>query len=178
MEELIDVLDEQGNKTGKIETRKIVHKKGLCHRIIVVAIIDKNGYLLMQQRSANKETNAGKWDVSTAGHISAGQTSKEAAIREVSEEVGLNIEENELNYISTYKECKQIKENYIANHIYDFYIVEKKEIDINKIKMQESEVQQVKLCDIEEVKKILQEGKVVQRPQVYEELLKYLKNNK
>lgn len=177
MEELIDVLDENGEKTGEIETRKKVHEKGLCHRIIVVAIIDKNGYLLMQQRSENKETNAGKWDISTAGHVSSGQTSKEAAIREVSEEVGLEIAENELNYISTYKECKRVKENYIANHVYDFYIVEKQEIDINKIKMQESEVQQVKLCSIEEVKEILQDKKVVHRPQVYEELFKYLKNN-
>jgi hypothetical protein len=68
----------------------------------------------------------------------------------------IEIAENELNYISTYKECKKVKENYIANHVYDFYIVEKQEIDINKIKMQESEVQQVKLCNIEEVKEILQ----------------------
>lgn len=42
--------------------------------------------------------------------------------------------------------------------------------------MQESEVQQVKLCNIEEVKEILQENNVVKRPKVYEELLKYLKN--
>ena len=40
MEELIDVLDENGNKTGKIVTRKQVHEQGLWHRIIVVAIID------------------------------------------------------------------------------------------------------------------------------------------
>lgn len=67
MEEQIDVLDENGMKTGEIVTRKEVHVQGLWHRIIVVAIIDKNGHLLMQQRSIKKETNPGKWDVSTAG---------------------------------------------------------------------------------------------------------------
>lgn len=37
-EELIDVLDENGIKTGQILPRKEVHQKGLWHRIIVVAI--------------------------------------------------------------------------------------------------------------------------------------------
>lgn len=80
MEELIDVLDENGNKTGKIATRKQVHEQGLWHRIIVVAIIDKDGQLLMQQRSKNKVKNPLKWDVSSAGHVSSGQTSIESAI--------------------------------------------------------------------------------------------------
>lgn len=40
MEELIDVLDENGNKTGEILTRGQIHKKGLCHRIVVITIID------------------------------------------------------------------------------------------------------------------------------------------
>lgn len=54
MEELIDVLDENGNKTGKILTREQIHKKGLCHRIVVIAIIDAKGNILMQQRSKTK----------------------------------------------------------------------------------------------------------------------------
>ena len=144
MEELIDILDENGNKTGKIETRTQVHEKGLWHRIIVVSIIDRNGHLLMQQRSINKDSNPGKWDVSAAGHVSSGQTSIEAAIREVSEELGIEIDEKELKYILTYKNSRQIKENYMDKQIYDCYIVNKEEIDIKDIKVQESEVEQVK----------------------------------
>ena len=82
MEELIDVLDENGNKTGEILTREQIHKKGLCHRIVVIAIIDAQGNILMQQMSKNKAKNPGKWDVAAAGHVSSGQTSTEAAIRE------------------------------------------------------------------------------------------------
>lgn len=48
MEELIDVLDENGNKTGEILTRKQVHEQGLWHKIVAVAIIDKDGNILMQ----------------------------------------------------------------------------------------------------------------------------------
>ena len=102
MEELIDVLNEDGTKTGKVVTRKEVHEKGLWHRIVVIAIIDKEGHILMQQRAKDKETNPGKWDVSVAGHVSAGQTSIEAAIREVKEEIGINLEEKDLQYMLTY----------------------------------------------------------------------------
>ena len=51
MEEMIDVLDENGVKTGTIATRKEVHKKGLWHRAIVVAIINEKNEILIQQRS-------------------------------------------------------------------------------------------------------------------------------
>ena len=40
-EELLDVLDSNGIKTGEILPRKEVHKKGLWHRIIVVAIVNE-----------------------------------------------------------------------------------------------------------------------------------------
>ena len=60
MEELIDVLNEDGTKTGKVVTRKEVHEKGLWHRIVVIAVIDKEGHLLMQQRSKYVKTNPEK----------------------------------------------------------------------------------------------------------------------
>ena len=55
--ELLDVLDENGIKPGEVLSRDEVHKKGLWHRIIVVAIIDGQNKILMQQRSANKDKN-------------------------------------------------------------------------------------------------------------------------
>ena len=89
---MLDVLDENGIKTGEVLTRKEVHRLGLWHKIIVIAIIDENNQILMQQRSFIKDTNPGKWDISAAGHVSAGQTSLEASVREINEEVGISIE--------------------------------------------------------------------------------------
>lgn len=175
MEELIDVLDENGNKTGKIVTKSQIHKQGLWHRIIVVSIIDKNGSILMQQRSKTKDVNSEKWDVSTAGHVSSGQTSIETAIRETWEELGIKIEEKELKYILRYKDIEKIKENYIDNQIYDCYLVNKKELDINDIKIQESEVEQVKLCNVKEFQEIIKSKKAMNREKLYKEIIKYLK---
>ena len=90
-EELIDVLDENGIKTGKVLTRKEVHKNGLWHRIIVVAIINEKNEILIQQRSDDKDKNPGMWDISVTGHLSAGQDSLAAATREISEEVSVSL---------------------------------------------------------------------------------------
>lgn len=73
--ELLDVLDENGIKTGEVLPRDVVHKQGLWHRIIVVAIVNEKNEILMQQRSDDKDKNPGMWDISVTGHISAGQDS-------------------------------------------------------------------------------------------------------
>lgn len=104
-----------------------------------------------------------------------GQTSIESAVREVSEELGIEINEKELKYILTYKNSRQIKENYIDKQIYDCYIVNKEEIDIKDIKIQESEVEQVKLCKLNEFKKLIEDKKVMNREELYSEIIKYLK---
>lgn len=175
MEELIDVLYENGNKTGEILTREQIHKKGLCHRIVVIAIIDAQGNILMQQRSKNKAKNPGKWDVAAAGHVSSGQTSTEAAIRETLEEVGIKVNEQELEYVLTYKNKENVEEDYIDNQIYDCYIVKRDKINLRNIKVQESEVEQVKVCNLEEFSQIIENGNIMKRDKLYEKIIEYLK---
>ena len=87
--ELLDVLDENGISTGEVLTRDEIHRRGIWHRAIVVAIINEKNEILLQQRSEKKEKNAGMWDISVAGHISAGQDSLSAAAREINEEVSV-----------------------------------------------------------------------------------------
>lgn len=175
MEELIDVLDENGNKTGEILTREQIHKKGLCHRIVVIAIIDAKRNILMQQRSKNKAKNPEKWDLAAARHVSSGQTSTEAAIRETLEEVGIKINERELEHIFTYRNKENVEEDYIDNQIYDCYIVKRDKIDLKDIKMQESEVEQVKLCNLKEFNQIIENGNIVERDELYKKIIEYLK---
>lgn len=176
MEELIDILDENGEKTGEILTRKEVHKIGLWHRVIIVAIIDEKGKILMQQRSFKKESNPGKWDISVAGHVSSGQSSTQAALREVSEEVGIHLKDTDLKYVNTYKEEVKMRDDYISKHFYDFYIAKIKEIKMENIIIQESEVEKAKAVNKEEFKYIVENEDVVNRKGVYDYLLEYLSN--
>ena len=53
--ESFDVLNEYGEFTGKIATREECHKNGYWHRAVYAFIIDNNGNVLLQKRSANKK---------------------------------------------------------------------------------------------------------------------------
>lgn len=52
-------------------------------------VLDTHGNMLVQQRSAEKDTHPSEWDVSVAGHIGAGDESRATAARECGEEIGL-----------------------------------------------------------------------------------------
>lgn len=174
MEEMIDVLNENGIKTGEVITRSEIHKRGLWHKIVVIAIVDEQNQLLMQQRSFKKITGAGKWDVAAAGHVSSGQSSVEAAVREINEEVGIKISANDLKYITTYKKISEVRTDFIDKQIFDCYIVKIKEINMQDITLQESEVADAKLVTKEEFKYMLENENMVKRPVFYNELINYL----
>ena len=178
MAEYIDVLNEDGIKTGEILTRKEVHSKGLWHRAIVIAIINEKNEILLQQRSANKDKNANLWDISVAGHISSGQDAVSAAAREINEEVMIGVEAKvsvtDFRYMFSYRVSQKFAEDYFENQYYDFFILRKNGIKIEHIHMQESEVQAVKFVSLIELEQILQSDKIVKRQPVYDALRDYL----
>lgn len=139
--EMIDVLNENGEKTGRTATRDEVHRNGLWHKVVAVAVLDKNNQILLQQRSGNKLTNPNKWDIATAGHINAGEESLESAKRELAEEVGINA--NEFEYMLSYSKQSQpvTREGlYKDNQIADCFLVRVLEVNLNKLKLQKEEV--------------------------------------
>lgn len=176
--ELIDVLDENGIKTGEILPREEIHKRGLWHRSIVVAILNENNEILIQQRSLNKEKNAGMWDISVAGHISTAQDALSAAAREINEEVSINlgfkVDIKSFRYMFSYRTSYIFSEDFIENQFYDFFILRKEGISIKNLKIQESEVQAIKFVDINELLKMIDEKKLVDRKPLYDELINFL----
>ena len=178
MEELVDVLDENGIKTGEILSRKEVHKRGIWHRAIVVAIVNEKNQILMQQRSLKKDKNAGMWDISVAGHIGAGQDALSAATRVINEEVsvnlGYNVDIKDFRYMFSYRKEQVIREDYTERQFYDFFVLIKNELKAEDVKVQESEVEQVKFVDISELNQMIENNEVVERDALYKELMNYL----
>ena len=122
MEEQIDVLDSTGQKTGEICPRSEVHKRGLWHRTVHIWLIDKSGKILFQLRAHDKENNPGLYDTSCAGHISAGDSSIESAIREIREELGLEKKPEDLTFIFEAVHTSVLNGgSYIDNEYYDTY---------------------------------------------------------
>lgn len=176
--ELLDVLDENGIKTGKIEERDDVHKKGLWHRAIVVAILNEKNEILIQQRSDNKEKNAGMWDISAAGHISSGQDSLNAATREISEEVsvslGYNVEVRDFRFMLSFRKEQVFSEDFIERQFYDFFILRQNGINEDNIRFQSSEVKAIKFVTMNELDELIEKGEVVDRKECFDALREYV----
>ena len=176
--EYIDVLDENGVKTGEILSRKEIHQRGLWHRAIVIAIINGNNEVLLQQRSINKDKNAGLWDISVAGHISTGQDAISTAAREINEEVSVGIKAKvsitDFRYMFSYRVSQRFADDYVENQFYDFFILRKNGLRAKDITLQKSEVQDVKFVSLQELEEILQTDCIVKRDPVYNALREYL----
>lgn len=177
-EEFIDVLDENGIFTGDIVSRSEVHKRGLWHRAIVVAIVNEKNQILLQKRAANKDKNPNMWDISVAGHISAGQDALSAAAREINEEVcvmlGYKTEIKDFRYMYSYRKEQVIREDFIERQFYDLFILREFGLDDKTLHFQKEEVQAVKFVDLMELREMEKNNEIVPRPEVYSVLLKYL----
>lgn len=88
--ELFDVVDESNQVVGQ-RTRGEVHAEGLRHRAVHIFVFNKHGELWLQKRSHLKDVHPNDWDSSAAGHLDAGENYEQAAIRELKEELGIEV---------------------------------------------------------------------------------------
>lgn len=154
MDEYIDIVDRNGCPTGKSELKSVIHKKGYYHNTAHVWFYTKKGEILLSQRSAKKAVCPLLWDVSVAGHIDTGETVTRAAVREINEEIGLTITENDLQKFGVY-ECFQSYDNgIIDNEFHNTFIAELK-TPLSQLTLQEEEVEAIKLVSFEEFKSLL-----------------------
>lgn len=147
MEERFDVLNELGEFIGEIATREECHKKGLWHRAVYAFIIDDNGNILLQKRSKNKKLWPNMWDVTVGGHVNSGEFGRQALIREIKEELGIEI--NDIKYLIGSTSINE-KGDIIDKHYNECYLITKN-IDITEIKTQKEEVSEVQYFSKDEL---------------------------
>jgi isopentenyl-diphosphate Delta-isomerase len=155
--ELIEVLDDKGEMTGEIKSLITVHHEGLWHQSVHVWIINELGEVLLQKRSLTDYVHPGKWDISVAGHVPAGESYEKTAVREIKEEVGIDIDKQKLKLMFEYKkESKQPERHYHNRELdYVYFVkVNKKEFDQNA-ELQESEVAAVRWFTFNELEQSL-----------------------
>lgn len=143
--ELIDVYDEFNNPLGYSVDRKVVHENNMYHRHASGWIMNEKGEILLQRRSKLKKKNPGMWS-KTGGHVALGETPMQALKREVLEEIGLNVVDNNVKMIDLFKSEK--KEKYFS---YGYIIFT--DLKENEFVLQKEEVDSVKYFTIEQLEK-------------------------
>ena len=135
--EVWDAYDAEGNKLGIDIYRDEPVPDGMHHIVVEIYLITKDGKMLTTQRHPNKGYPL-KWEV-TGGSIVKGETSKQGAIRELLEETGIEVSEDNILLAHTEVTNPSIYKCYVA-------IIEHKK----EIRLQEGETVDFKWVSYEE----------------------------
>ncbi|CAM6010514.1 unnamed protein product [Sphagnum balticum] len=156
--ESLDVLFPDGIRSGRSKLRHLVHADGDYHGAVHVWIyVESSGELLLQKRADRKDSWPGLWDISSAGHISAGDTSLITARRELQEELGITLPSEAFELLFVYlQQCVINDGKFINNEYNDVYLVTLVEpIPLDAFSLQESEVSAVKYIGWKEYAELL-----------------------
>lgn len=153
--ELLDIVDENGIPTGETVDRTAAHTNSVRHRTTHIWIARKSGerwQVLLQKRAMTKDSFPGRYDTSSAGHIQAGDEPLDSAIRELKEELGITAFPEQLKFAGTFRiqyekefHNKMFRDNEIA-----FVYVFLEKVDIDKIVVQEEELECVEWFDLDD----------------------------
>lgn len=146
--ELWDLYTKDREKTGEIHRRVDEMPKDKYRLAVHVCIFNSKNQLLVQQRQPFKKGWPNMWDVSVGGSAVAGDSSSQAAEREVWEELGLRVDLSDARPIFTMN---------FEGGFDDFYLVEM-DVDLTKLHLQEEEVRQVRWADKDEIIKMQAQG--------------------
>lgn len=151
MDELVDMVDENGIVSGLTCKKSEAHRNGYWHPCINVWLFTKDSELLIQKRVDTKDTFPSLWDVSVAGHIGAGEQPLASAQRELFEEIGLIIGAGELMEIGTYSSTYRHSDILVDKEFQYVHIAELT-VSIDELILQKEEVAELKLLPISKLK--------------------------
>lgn len=145
-----DLLDENGNKTGKTIDKTINLPNGYYHLGVDIWIKNSEGKYLIQKRSMIKKRLPGKW-MSTGGSVLSGEEGIDAVVRETYEELGVKINKSKLMFLfkCRFNDC-----------INEVWLLEQ-DIDVYSIRMQLDELCDVRWANKEEIKEMIENGEMI-----------------
>ena len=165
--ELWDLYTQDRQPTGLTMVRGSEHPQGYYRLVVNVCIFNSKGQMLIQQRQPFKEGWPNMWDVSVGGSVVAGERSREAAEREVAEELGLRISLEGVRPAITISFKEGFDDNYVVV----------RDVKDEEITLQPEEVQAYKWADEAEILQMIEDGLFIPYHKGKIELLFFLRNH-
>jgi len=147
--ELWDLYDDQRRLTGKTMQRGEPFPENAYRLTVHVCIFNSRGEMLIQRRSDTKSVWPSLWDISAAGCARSGENAREAAERELGEELGIR---RSFSGVRPHLSVSWV-------HGYDDFFVLTEDLDVNKLTLQEEEVAEARWAAKDEVIALLDQGK-------------------
>ena len=146
--EVWDILDRSGEPTGKtVERKRVCLSKGEYHLVVHIWVLGNDGRVLIQRRSFSKPLMPGEW-AAIGGSAVSGETAVGAAKRELSEEMGIEVNEEDL---------KPIKNMVRKNSILNIFLV-CRTLPVSDLKLQEEEVSEAKWVHRNKLRQMIKNG--------------------
>jgi isopentenyldiphosphate isomerase len=160
VDELLDLVDDQNRIVGRVPRRKVHGDPSLQHRAVHVFVRNAAGDLFLQKRSRKKRIQPGKWDTSIGGHVEAGQSYEEAALKEAGEELGIVLEGFfKLRFSHKYVWKSDVETEHVRTYLLDYE---------GPFKLHPEEVEEGRFWSIKELK--ASAGTGILTPNLEEEL--------
>ncbi len=100
MVEYWDLYDERRNPLKRTHQRGVPLEEGTYHVVVAVWTVNSEGKLLLTLRSPEKDLYPCLWE-NTSGSVISGEGSREAALRELAEETGINAADEQIEFVGT-----------------------------------------------------------------------------
>ncbi len=111
--EIFDIVDETDQVIGQAP-RGRVHAEGLMHRAVHILVWNSRNEVFLQKRSMSKDQMPGVWTTSASGHVDSGEDYDTAAVRELGEELGIQIQGPEaMQLLFKHPACKHTGAEFI-----------------------------------------------------------------
>lgn len=145
--ELIDIYDKDGNATGAVRDKEAPLGPDEYRMAVGIWIMDGSGRIFLTRRSMEKKYAPGKWE-NPAGHVQAGEGPVHAVIRELFEETGLRVGEEQITLLG----CSQTWP-YLGR---DFGV--RMDVDLGMVRFQKGETCGAKWVTFEEFAGMARDG--------------------
>jgi len=149
MPELFDLYDNDRNALGRVHQRGFPLPSDIYHVVVSVWTINERQQILLTLRSEQKHLMPNLWE-STSGAVQAGESSLEAALRELQEETGIVAQPDEIACIGTTRK---------ASSFVDIFVV-RKSVDLSEIVLQEDETVAVKWVTFSQLQAMEKRGEL------------------
>lgn len=143
-----DVYDKNRVPLGRVHRRGTHWKMGEYGLVVCVWVYDGKGNILLTRRAPGK-SYAGTWE-NTGGAVKAGETSRQAIVRELFEETGIRAREEDFELLSSDRS---------RNLHFDFYCL-KNDTPVEQLRLLPGETDGARWVSMKQAKKMVFTGEI------------------